>query len=294
MSTAEEQLHLPETFWFIAQANTLKGPYTGEQLLTAIGKKEFSFSDFCWRPGFREWRPISSVPEFDRREKVQAVPSYPTVPPPVNETFQRDFAAATPTANRSPVPKTIRVSFARSPRQAISIYEWGAAIVFAVIFAYLCSSFAMNEVRQHILAHLELKDLGHAQLIGTPQHHLPPAVWQPLYSAPSLQDVAAAAGERSTLFQSNAIDFTLPITLYGQAAPLSHPSVSQRSPASTSGGHVSVGGFAIQNDSRLHLWSANEFDLDPVYSKPLLVRGYLSVHDGTTLQINEPGEPFLK
>lgn len=291
MSTAEQQTRPSEIFWFIAQADVLKGPYTADQVTKAIEKKELTFSDFCWRQGFKEWRPISSVKDFDRREKVQSLPSYPSVLPPVNENFQRELA--TLGTNSRPVQKTIRVSFARSPRQAISIYEWASAVVFAVFFAFLASSFSLREVRRNVLAHLEINDLGRPQTVGNHHESLPTAVWSPLFSAPSLGDVVQMSSERSSLFTSDPIHFSLPVTLSGHGNLSPSPASSGRAPASTQESSLTVAGFGIGNETKLQLWKAEEFDLDPVYSKALLVRGYLSGHDGTKIQIENDGEPYL-
>lgn len=292
MSTAEQQQTRPsEIFWFIAQADVLKGPYTAEQVSKAIEKDELSFADFCWRQGFKEWRPISSVKDFDRREKMQSLPTYPSVLPPVNENFQRELA--TLGTNSRPVQKTIRVSFARSPRQAISIYEWATAVVFAIFFAFLASSFSLREVRRNVLAHLEINDLGRPQTIGNHHNALPTDVWSPLFSAPSLVDVVQMSNNRSTLSISDPIHFSLPVTVSGHGHLSAPPVATGRAPASLSSSALSIAGFGIGHDQNLKLWDAKEFDLDPVYSKALLVRGYLSGHDGTKIQIENDGEPYL-
>lgn len=62
------------SFEFVTQ-----GPFSEEELKRAILAGKLSYSDYVWRDGFKEWRRIGSLPEFNRRV-TQPPPKIPPLP----------------------------------------------------------------------------------------------------------------------------------------------------------------------------------------------------------------------
>ncbi|MBS1983171.1 MAG: DUF4339 domain-containing protein [Bdellovibrionales bacterium] len=271
---------LPEEIWFVARGSVLKGPYTSAQIEEKIRKREFTYFDFCWKQGFREWRPLSAVESFDRREKVRKVPSYPQVPvPSTSGADSRTPGAQAPVLplRRETDHRIPEIRFAKQRRHSITAYEWAAAVCFAVMFAYLASSYALNEVKQSILQRVELHDLGRPQSFGTAEHSVEASFWDPLYSAPSFADTAHLPSSADGITQTTA---TLPVKLRGHAQP-------QKANA------FQMNGYAVNTDHGAPVWTAADYDLDPVYSRVVEFRGYLSPANGSVILVKHPGDPGL-
>ena len=144
-------------------------------------KKEISFRDFCWKNGFAEWRPISSVHELDRRSSLRSLPPYPSIDVPGGS---KQVAVAAPVRH----PDHVQVKLAKSTRHSISAYEWAAAVIFSLFFGYLCASYALNEVVHTMQVHNTIQNLGKPVVTGhTESTPVDAEVWAPLWSAPQVE-----------------------------------------------------------------------------------------------------------
>jgi hypothetical protein len=256
----------PDILWFVARGNVLKGPYTTEQLFDCIKRKEVAYLDFCWRQGFREWRPISSVDDLDRRKRLSRVPSYPTVEVPGGGS---EVPAPKSAVSNRREETPVRIAFTRSRRHNISLYEWAFAIIFAVGFAHFSTQFALKTVSEDFLRLWDLKVLGRVESVGDRVTSPTPEVWAPLFSAPSLADTADSG------FVS------LEVSQIGTARP--------------SADGVELAGYSVKGPlAQWESWKVQDTALDPVYTRTFEIHGRLSTRDARLIEIEATGEPWLK
>jgi hypothetical protein len=254
-----------EIIWFVARGAVLKGPYTSGQIDQLLESKEILHNDFCWRQGFREWRPISSVEDFDRRANLTLLPAYPSVEVPSGPGVSASPSTAWSgrVERSSTQPKRVEVQFAKSKRFSISIYEYGAAAILAVIFAYFSSQFAMKEVAKQITLKIELMTLGAPTTWGQVDDGLSYALAEPLFSAPSLETQAKLGSVAFWAWQ----DLGRPVELRGQ--------------------------WPVQSSYKPVGFSESLETVDPVYRRPVLIKGDLALGPQGGLQPRLPGDPFL-
>jgi hypothetical protein len=273
----------PDIIWFVARGSILKGPFTTDQLQAQIQRKDVSHLDFCWRQGFREWRPIASVSDFDRRQEERELPSYPSVEVPCAPEPTLRVVADRNSQNVGTNNRRIQVSFSKTRRHSISAYEWGFAIIFSVAFAYFASVFALEEVRRGVEQRLSLWTIGLPGQWGQHESSLPPQVWSPLYSAPGFVELAA---ERPSDFRDpQDVRVSLPVEIEG------HVQVGELP------GEYKLGPYVLktaQPDRGRAPASVTEggSSWDPVYSRSIRVRAFQSPRDASVLWIHEPGEPL--
>ena len=101
---------------------TTTGPFSAEEIKTAVLAGEIAYTDYAWRHGFKEWKRIGTLPEFN--DKVKKVDSLPPIPPESKEELLRAVVQARPTKRVSP-PEEIIPAEAGTPdlvvhRQAAS------------------------------------------------------------------------------------------------------------------------------------------------------------------------------
>ncbi len=260
----------PETVWFVARGSSLKGPYTSRQLEEKIQKKEIGFFDYCWKHGFSEWRLVSSLDEFDRRESAHRVPAYPSVEVPC--VSKNEGRALRPVADPA---KRIEIQFSKGRRQSMTAYEWAAALLFAVFLSYFAADFALEEVRSRFLSQVAVWELGHSRSFGEAPRAVVPQVWEPLFSAPGFSDVVKVPNHP----EKDSYGY-MPVKIAG------HP---RRLP----GNRIEVAGWEIVSPSPLRLWDAAQANVDPVYSQRVELQGYLSPRRGSMIFVKEAGDPGL-
>lgn len=255
-----------EILWFVARGNILKGPYSTEQLFDCIKRKDIGYLDFCWRQGFREWRPISAVDDLDRRKRLKRVPTYPSVEVPGGGAELPPLRAVPSVPRRE--ERAVRIEFSRGRRGNMSVYEWAFAIIFAVIFAHVSTRFALNRVAEDFGRLWNLKYMGAVETVGNVGEEPQPAVWAPLFSAPSFSD----AVETGTV--------TMEVRKMGSALPVD--------------GQAVVAGYAVTGPlAAWDSWKVEDTELDPVYTRTFDIHGKLSAKDGNRIGIQATGEPWL-
>jgi hypothetical protein len=279
----------PELHWFVARGSLLKGPFSTDELQAKVKKKEISFLDYCWRQGFGEWRPIGSLEDFDRRGRMRALPEYPGIPVPGGLQKRDEESQATSGAPlqkflSKPVKgqehKTFEVTLARGKRHSITIYEWGLAAIFSIIFAFLSSNFALNEVKNVFEYRMNQMSAGLPVFVGLDDVEAVAAdFWEPLFSAPSFSEVSQqGAFEKLDIFQH-----PLKLSVYVRGEMVLGPN-----------GELNLG---VYNLSHSHEWVKARFlaaDLDSVYIRPRELRGYLHPRSPASIEIEGAGEPYLR
>lgn len=271
--------------WFVARGSVLKGPYTSAQLETCLKNKEISHLDFCWKQGYGEWRPIASIDDFERRKEMRVLPAYPSVPVPSSSAnSEANEAHKNPLSLVPRREQNIKISFARSPRQAISLYEWGLAIIMAVGLAYFSTIFALNEVERGIMARFELALLGREESLGVQKWGALPQAWEPLLSAPEFMDLAKAESFQSPNRVAPPLGFGLPVKIEAPMVRASDSSDRQI---------ASVGGYRVEDFDRVHAWDASIRELDPIYIKPYVFRAHVNPLNPAQLFVPQRGEPYL-
>ena len=271
-----------EILWFVARGTVLKGPFTTAQLQEKMKKREISFLDFCWRQGFREWRPIGSLEDFDRRHRLKSLPHYPSLEIPGGHDVE-----STPSNANHPLKQAVaglsaavstkrfEVSFSKAKRYSISIYEWGFAAIFSVVLAYVSTDFALTEVQHNVEQHLAMMSLGKPQFIGEKPETVNPEFWQPMLSAPSYTE-------------------SLPLSqneLPGMVSPIGDLPIQVEGLAVREHGTLSVGGMTVQSNSLPDLWTPETSGLDGVYAKRVILKGVLPVRAPASIEVTLPGEP---
>jgi hypothetical protein len=259
-----------ETLWFVARGNVLKGPFTSEQLQAKIRSRELSFFDFCWKQGFTEWRPITSVDSFDRRQRLSRIPSYPTLEIPGGAPKTLGLVS------ERAAPKNVKVTLSRSSRGGMTVIEWGIAVVFSVALAYFASSFALNEVQKGFEDQFAIHLMGAPKTYGQADSNTPPHFWDPVFSAPSFVELVQL---NDGLKGSPLVK--MPVSVTG------HLSVDNGSPK--------IGSWTVLGaESLVDNLVAQESRLDPVYSNSVQIRGNLSLKNPQLIRLGHPGSPFVE
>ncbi|MDD2465535.1 MAG: TIGR00266 family protein [Desulfobulbus sp.] len=62
--------------WFVALDGQSLGPFTLQQMLSAIAGGQYNEATIVWRDGFADWMPIGRVPELQMGQSVPAPPPY--------------------------------------------------------------------------------------------------------------------------------------------------------------------------------------------------------------------------
>lgn len=57
------------------------GPFNIEEIRLAIQEGRVAYTDYVWRDGFKEWKRIGTVDEFNRRKVERKEPEKPALPP---------------------------------------------------------------------------------------------------------------------------------------------------------------------------------------------------------------------
>jgi len=122
-----------EYFWFLANVDTVEGPFSNYQILQQLKTKRVSPFDFCWRHGFEEWRALVSVPDFlneiDSKDyQNRKGVSYPEAAIPVQRNRRVSDVQA-------PQIKNLRVRLLRNKDKiSFRAQDWLLAFLFSFVF----------------------------------------------------------------------------------------------------------------------------------------------------------------
>lgn len=272
----------PMVLWFVARGSVLKGPYSSEELEHCLRRKEIFYLDFCWRQGFREWRPIAAISEFERRGSRASMPVYPTVEVPLggadsvetSRSLDRRYVDRRQTTKSA---RRVHVALGASRRKSFSVYEWALAVIFAVVFCYVGVQTALSELSDRLSLKIQLLSLGVPQTLEDHNLSLPPEAWEPLYSARGYHDFMTD-GSFAGKLHWHAL---LPVLVRG------FPVVDAQ-------GKVHMGDHTIVTHSDINIWVASQHHADPVYAQPVIVRGFLSAERPQEVIYHARGEPYLE
>jgi hypothetical protein len=136
----------------------------------------------------------------------------------------------------------------------------------------------MKEVAKGVRQQLAILLAGSAQKRGVVEPlQVRPEFWAPLYSAPSFDQVLPLAeGFNAGL----AAPVKLPVLLEGN--------VAESKEDKTWG----VGAFGIHSEYKEALWSTEAEGIDPIYLRPLQVRGFLNLQNAQEVIFEQRGEPY--
>lgn len=274
-----------ERFWFVAREDVLKGPFSSEELQAKVKSKEISYLDYCWRQGFKEWRPVGSVSEFDRRGRLRALPSYPNIDVPGGGAAKSSGTPAPQFVERR--KKSIEVRLNRASRFSITIYEWAGALVFALVLSFLSVNFALNEVQDAATTHRELSEAGRLEDFAGPEFEADSTpsnaeVWAPVFGAPGYKEYfSSTASLNRTLPQTTNMKWGMDLEVNGYLKP-------ERD------GGLSVSGVLVLNPFGFVVpWNTQTEMLDPVYIRPARIRGQLEPLAPRGLKPYFFGEPHI-
>ena len=144
-----------QDWWFIAREAELHGPFSTQQMVEKITKREVYANDFCWKKGFMEWRPLFGIADFDELilPNVYSVNQYPRIDIP----FSKKNIA--PTLVRSDntfqqVEKVV-ISQVTKTKKVFSIYEIALAVIFMLGFAYLTATVSLNILSEQLMTKID-------------------------------------------------------------------------------------------------------------------------------------------
>ncbi len=270
-------------YWFIVRGDELLGPYMSAQIFDQLRDASLGPSDFCWKDGFSEWRPLASVSEFGNecRGKTFAVITYPKLAIPSQkgtETGKRRRASDGMTM-LSLAPehrKVVQVNFAKTRVRRLSLYEWAFAMAFAMVCTFLGSKLTLDAVLSRMEQLRQQRHVaGRYQRLGMASENtyvLPAYAAMPLLSAPMLSET----------------DYHV----FGvQQGALQRPTMSFLS--FQSGKEIGTATWKLDSAYAPHFWNPVAHDLDPVYVRPVLTTTLVPSPQAPKLSPVLRGEPYL-
>jgi hypothetical protein len=99
------------------------GPFTTEEVRKSIQSGAISYGDYVWKEGFREWKRIGTVEEFNRRlqaraeeiKKTEALPPLPEIPAQKILQNVTEMKRAKPVVEPPPPPEAEELPKAATP-----------------------------------------------------------------------------------------------------------------------------------------------------------------------------------
>ncbi|HVJ64830.1 MAG TPA: DUF4339 domain-containing protein [Bdellovibrionota bacterium] len=270
-------------YWFVARGDDLLGPFMSSQLFDQLRDATLGPSDFCWKDGFAEWRPIASVSDFasECRGKTFAVVAYPKMGIPSQkslDTGKRRRAADSMTLlslapeNR----KVVQVNFAKTRVRRLSLYEWAFAMIFAMVCTYVGSKLTLDAVVTRMEQLRQQRYVaGRFQRLGTVSEDafvLSEYAALPLLSAPSLgnADYYVFGAQQGTLHRP-----TMSFVAY------------------KSGNDLGNGTWKLDGTYAAHFWNPAAHELDPVYRRPVQTTALVPSPTAPAVSPVLRGEPYL-
>lgn len=186
--------------WFVANGQTLKGPYSSEELLRQINESHLEEGSYCWKQGYGEWRPICSIAEFGLTAKPYVVQPYPKVALPSaaprklrsSRRHLRSYSdIKKPWLDQEEERKTVKVQLQRQNSWAVGHKERAFMAIFCVLIAWLAVSVALNQVEQQFTLLMQKQKVGQWVKVDE-AHMISEKPWQmswlnPVFSAPGIQ-----------------------------------------------------------------------------------------------------------
>ena len=193
----------PESFWFVVNEQTLKGPFTSGEILKLVSESKLEAGSYCWKQGYSEWRPLCSIEEFGLSAKPFVVKSYPKIAIPsakprklrVNRRKNaRAYSAShQPWRDNSEEQKRpVRVLLNKQNSWGVGNRERLFMAMFCVGVAWWASSAALDSVEEQFLLLMQKRNTGRWAQIdsqGLTQNQPWALSWlSPIMSAPGMQN----------------------------------------------------------------------------------------------------------
>jgi hypothetical protein len=284
MGEAVLKVQSERAYWFVVRGDELVGPYMSAQISDQLRSGKVGPSDFCWKDGFAEWRPLASVSEFGNecRGKAFDVVAYPKLSIPSQkstETSKRRRASDSGMTMLSLAPenrKVVQVNFAKTTVRRLSLYEWAFAMAFAMVCTYFGSKLTldavvsrMEQLRQQRYVAGRIQHLGG---VSRDVYVMPDYAALPLLSAPSLSETDYHAfGVQQGVLQRPVMSFM----------------------AINSGRKLGNQTWTLDESYSPFFWSAQSQKLDPVYIRPMQTTSLVPSPQAPSLSPILRGEPYL-
>jgi len=188
------------SLWFVANGQTLKGPFSSEELLKQIDEGHLEEGSYCWKQGYGEWRPVCSISEFGMTAKPYVVQPYPKVALPSAaprklRSSRRNLRSYTdikkPWLDQEEERKPVKVQLQRQNSWSVGHKERGFMAIFCVLVAWLATSVALNQVEQQFTLLMQKQKVGQWVKVDE-AHMIVEKPWKmswlaPVLSAPGIQ-----------------------------------------------------------------------------------------------------------
>lgn len=282
MGEAALKLSSERSYWFINQGDEIVGPLLGSQVLDQLRSSKLGPSDFCWKEGFSEWRPLASVNDFSSachgKKFIPVI--YPKVAVPSHSQDSGKRRRSTDNMTMLTLApenrKVVQVNFAKTRVRRLSIYEWAFAMGFAMICTYVGSALTVDAILGRVEQIRQQRNVaGRFQSLGAvsaDKYVLSDYAALPLLSAPSW----------------GKFDYYKSL---GQGGSLERASMTFVS--FVSGENLGSEKWKVDPKHKLNVWQPENHKLDGVYRRPIQTVSLVPEHKTPYVNLVQRGEPYL-
>jgi hypothetical protein len=256
-----------ESYWFYVLDEVSHGPFSQNDIQKLIKDSKIGADVFCWRQGFQEWRPLSATQEFHDCFDVKKLSTYyPKLDVPSK--MELRVVHALQKKEEQSQRKKVVVQLAKAKMYYFSIYEWGAALLFALSLAFFSCVFVLNEVKENFFTHLLQDSMGETREIGLMEKptSLTPYQLQALVSAPG------------------ATEHNLPIAVSWEAFP---------SKSDDEDHFTHLDNLKVKSLEPVKIEQEYMHNLDGIYRYPVQVYGEILLKDSSQVLVKNPGSPLI-
>lgn len=283
MGEAVLNIQSERSYWFVAKGDSLVGPLLSSQVLEQLRYAELGPSDFCWKDGFTEWRPLASVSEFgvECANKTFSIVLYPKLAIPNqkgtdNGKRRRASDGMTMLSLAPDHRKVVQVNFAKTRVRRLSIYEWAFAMMFTLVCTYVGAKLTVDSILARMdQLHQSQEVAGDLQILGgtdTDRYVFDDFAAQPLLSAPSW----------------GQLDHQV---FSGQAGVLERPVMTFV--AYKSRDFIGSKTWTLDPAIKANVWNPESHELDPVYQRPIQATVLVPETNSSHVNLVLKGEPYL-
>lgn len=187
---AVKKMKAQEQLWFLVKGENITGPYKNSKILTLINESEISVNDFCWRHGFKEWRPIRSIQEIselidEKKLLDQRQVPYPEIEAPYRKDLEITLKRKYPEI-KEVSPKVVKVRLSKVHKREFAMGELIVVFFFTLALSYFTLDRGLSLVQNNLTKFVQVKTLNRVMSIGNEKKPLNLYLVDPLLSAPGL------------------------------------------------------------------------------------------------------------